>query len=735
MGTNGICVIEHASGYMPSLLTYAKVITGWTHIAVVYTNKQPTLYVNGVKVLTGQASGMNFVFPGKNLGGSYGSSDGASYITYGPYKGLLDEVSIYDRALGSNEIASIYSAASAGKCPAPPFISAQPASITNLAGTVASFAVTATGMGSSAYQWSFDGTNINNATNATLTLTNVQPNQAGVYAVLISNLAGATNSVDATLTVVTPPTITLQPLSQTALNYGTVSFAVAATGSGPLTYQWQKNGTNLVDNSNVSGSTTTNLTIEIVSLADAADYQVLVSDPYATTNSTVAVLTVPETVISLGSTNAMSGTTITVPVLVNALGVENTLIASVGYDTTKLALQDVQLSSALAGAYFQEVDTQTNNGYVGFAILLNTGATIPAGTQEVAYLVFQALPVTNTTSVTLTFGDTPNNREVVDNALDTLPAIYQSGTVQLTPAEYCADVYPRFNGDHMVNVQDWLEVGRMVAGLDIPTNSDELLRADCAPRNAPDGVLTVADRVQAGRYALGLDPLTLVNPAGPAVVLSKATPKDGQTPTRILQVATVSAKRGQTVTVPVSLLCTTNENAAGFTVSYNSSQLNFISFAAGSAISSGRWNVNSNQPGKVGFTLAVSPGNKLPAGTNQMGILTFAANANASGTAALTLDGSVVKLQTADLRANNLTTAYVNGAVVLPSQPTLGATFNAGQLQFNWSLSTGTYQVQTADQPSGPWTTVTLPYTTNGDNVSCSLVSTNQQKFFRLLGN
>jgi hypothetical protein len=172
----------------------------------------------------------------------------------------------------------------------------------------------------------------------------------------------------------------------------------------------------------------------------------------------------------------------------------------------------------------------------------------------------------------------------------------------------------------------------------------------------------------------------------------------------------------------------------GFTVSYNSSQLNFTSFAAGSAIASGRWNVNTNQPGKVGLVLAISPGTTLPAGTNQMGILTFTTKANASGSAALTLDGSVVKLQTADLLANSLPTVYVNGAVVLPSQPTLGATFNAGQLQFNWSLNTGTYQIQSADQPTGPWTTVTLPLTTNGNSVGCSLVSTNQQKFFRLLG-
>ena len=45
VGTNGVCVIEHNYGYLPSLLTWSGTISGWTHIAVVYTNKQPKLYV------------------------------------------------------------------------------------------------------------------------------------------------------------------------------------------------------------------------------------------------------------------------------------------------------------------------------------------------------------------------------------------------------------------------------------------------------------------------------------------------------------------------------------------------------------------------------------------------------------------------------------------------------------------------------------------------------------------
>ena len=394
----------------------------------------------------------------------------------------------------------------------------------------------------------------------------------------------------------------------------------------------------------------------------------------------------------------------------------------------------MQLGAATSGAYLQEIDTQTNNGHVGFAILLNTGDAIPAGTQEIADLIFTALSVTNTTSVSITFGDTPTGRQVVDNNLNLLPALYATGTVVLIPAEYCADVYPRPGGDHNVNVQDWLEVGRMVAGLDSPTNSDELLRADCAPRNAPDGVLTVADWVQAGRYALGYDPLTLVTlPATPSAITP--IPLGGPVSTRTLLVGNVSAQRGQTVTVPVQLVCSTNENAVGLTVLFNPAQLKLTGVSLGAVMTGGRLNVNTNLgAGKLGLALALSPGSALNAGTNQIAQLQFVASTNASGPAALTLDGSVVKLQVVDKTANPLASAYVNGAVTLPAQPALGVAKTGSGLQLSWPLATGTFSVQTANSVFGPWTTIALPMVTNGANATVTVSPTNQQQYYRLQG-
>jgi hypothetical protein len=92
----------------------------------------------------------------------------------------------------------------------PPTITEQPQSVTNLAGTTTGFSVMATGNPDPSYQWQFDNTNIPGATAGTLTLTNVQPAQAGNYTVVITNLAGVVASSNAVLSVIViSPVITV----------------------------------------------------------------------------------------------------------------------------------------------------------------------------------------------------------------------------------------------------------------------------------------------------------------------------------------------------------------------------------------------------------------------------------------------------------------------------------------------------------------------------------------------
>jgi hypothetical protein len=92
------------------------------------------------------------------------------------------------------------------------------------------------------------------------------------------------------------PLIAQPPQSRTN-NFGTTaSFTVNATGTDPLNYQWKKNGANLSDGINLSGSATTNLIIANVQFADAGSYSVVVSNACGVTGSASAVLAVNDTV-------------------------------------------------------------------------------------------------------------------------------------------------------------------------------------------------------------------------------------------------------------------------------------------------------------------------------------------------------------------------------------------------------------------------------------------------------
>src|SRR4030095_6012667 len=108
--------------------------------------------------------------------------------------------------LSAAEIQAIYNSSVAGKCTEiPPRIVTQPANKSVLVGRPASFSVTANGTPPLRYQWLFGENEWSGQTNATLELANVQLNQAGVYAVRVTNDFRSVTSADATLTVSVAP--------------------------------------------------------------------------------------------------------------------------------------------------------------------------------------------------------------------------------------------------------------------------------------------------------------------------------------------------------------------------------------------------------------------------------------------------------------------------------------------------------------------------------------------------
>ncbi len=81
------------------------------------------------------------------------------------------------------------------------------------------------------------------------------------------------------------PIVTTQPKSQAVLLGDSVTFSIAAT-TAPLTYQWQFGSLNLI------GETNSTLTINGVQPNNIGSYRVVVSNPFASTTSDTAALTV-----------------------------------------------------------------------------------------------------------------------------------------------------------------------------------------------------------------------------------------------------------------------------------------------------------------------------------------------------------------------------------------------------------------------------------------------------------
>lgn len=250
---NGKGYLFSLSSGKPLLVLYSSTGTGsyWAsaaadlrdgnlhHIAITVDRNSASggkIYVDGVAKLS---------FNPLNSRGSLNNSAplriGTTWsATSGFFKGVIDELTLYQCALSSNEVNAIYSAGSAGKkwnnsptngaslptgclCGSiaatvgsltlraghwPPVITTPPAAQTVQVGATATFSVSANSCDAPmTYQWRFNGTNLPAATNSSLTLSAVTPANAGDYSVVVSNQTGSVTSADAELTVTCLPPV------------------------------------------------------------------------------------------------------------------------------------------------------------------------------------------------------------------------------------------------------------------------------------------------------------------------------------------------------------------------------------------------------------------------------------------------------------------------------------------------------------------------------------------------
>lgn len=211
------------------------------------------------------------------------------------------------RVVVSNSKSSVTSTAAmltVNPTPVAPAFTTQPLPGTIVAGQGATFIVVATGLPTPTIQWQLNGSALadgiiatgtcagataTGSATSTLTLTVVPLacNGATIGATASNGVSPVATSSSVVLTVgpvPMPPVVTAQPMAQTVLTGANAAFSVSATGPS-LTYQWRKNGANIV------GATAATYTTPAVTYLDSgALYTVVVTNADGTVTSSPAAL-------------------------------------------------------------------------------------------------------------------------------------------------------------------------------------------------------------------------------------------------------------------------------------------------------------------------------------------------------------------------------------------------------------------------------------------------------------
>jgi hypothetical protein len=220
---------------------------------------------------------------------------GATGTTYTMTTTLLADSGATITVVISNGLGSLTSNSTSltvNPAPVAPAITTQPLATTVQAGQLASFSVLATGTAPLTYQWRKNSSAVpTGGTTSTFSIASAQVSDAGTYDVVINNLTNQPVTSNGVALTVNPapvaPSINTQPLDVAAVEGNSASFTVVASGSAPLSYQWQKNLTD------IPSATQANYTLSAATLADSgASFRCRVSNTVGPIYSNAAVLTV-----------------------------------------------------------------------------------------------------------------------------------------------------------------------------------------------------------------------------------------------------------------------------------------------------------------------------------------------------------------------------------------------------------------------------------------------------------
>ncbi len=470
----------------------------------------------------------------------------------------------------------------------------------------------------------------------TLTVTNAQLTNAGNYSVIVANADGSSTSSNALLTIAAvPPFITVQPTNVATIAGANVALAVSVTGSAPMNFQWNVNGTNIANGTNAT------LSFLNVQPANAGNYSVTITNAYGATNSAVAVLAVSPGVPPL----------ITAQPLPQSVQLGNNATFAVGVNASApLSYQWLFNGANVAGATNSTlalVNVQTNqSGNYSVAVSNPFGATNsfsaaltvfpPSG-----YVIFSAGVSSSTKIFTNSAVAGPPTGQTGTNGGTYLYALFASATAtsvngQTTP------VVGGANNNYAFNDANWTLVA-------YGTNT-----------------------FRAGR-------------------LSSISPNSsGLTP--------VAGFAGGTSAqfVVVGWSSSIGLNVASVQNWFNNGNVSTDGWIGQSAVSG---------------TITLGDDGIIPA---------------------TTIFGSTPRILGFTL---GLASPVPHQSYTVPYSPPviLSATRVGNNLQLNWALAAGSFNVQSAGNPAGPWTDLSVAISNDGVNASATVPMTGQVQFFRLI--
>ena len=219
--------------------------------------------------------------------------------------------------LPDNVAAALRARADGAPAAGSPTITTQPVGQTAAVGGSASFSVVAAGAPTLTYQWSREEIEIPGATAATLTLSNLAATALGNYTVVVRNPVGSVTSAAVPLVLTgLPPVVVTAPPARTVAAGGTATLAVVASGSPTLVYQWRRAGLAITGNTSAA---TASLVLPNAQAADAALYDVVITNSVGSVTSAAALLSVtpaaPTIAVAPVAQTVAPGTTATLTVV------------------------------------------------------------------------------------------------------------------------------------------------------------------------------------------------------------------------------------------------------------------------------------------------------------------------------------------------------------------------------------------------------------------------------------